>query len=98
MSYAKLVEGLPVYAPNPVVMGQTWVGNPPGDVYAAMGYLPVSYTALPQEPLEHGFRWEPRWIQEQGLIRLTWLQAPVSPDEELSSEEALNILLGGAPG
>lgn len=96
MRFAMLVEGVPVYAPTPIVVGHTWVGNPPGDVYTAMGCLPVSDTALPQEPPALGFRWEPSWTQEDRILQ-TWLQVPISPDEELSGEEALNILLGGKP-
>lgn len=41
MKYAKLIEGRPVFAPNPIIVEGFLVGNPPADIYTAQGYKPV---------------------------------------------------------
>ena len=35
MKYAKLIDGYPVYAPNPILHNGVWIGNPPGEIYEA---------------------------------------------------------------
>ena len=57
MRYAKLINGHPVYAPNPIKHNGLWYGNPPGSVYEAEGYKPVSLTDQPEPP---GVGW---WVE-----------------------------------
>lgn len=35
MTYAKLIDGEIHFAPNPIRVGDNWIGNPPGEVYEA---------------------------------------------------------------
>lgn len=48
MKYAKLIEGQPVFAPNPIIVEGFLVGNPPADIYAAQGYKPVVVLDQPE--------------------------------------------------
>lgn len=95
MRYAKIINGEPCFAPNPVTAGTNRIGNPPGSVYTAQGYKAVQETPYPAEEAEPGCRWELQWVESADALTQSWVQRPVPPDEELSGEEALNILLGG---
>ena len=50
MDYAKLIDSSIRYAPNPIVIDDRQIGNPPGEVYISEGYKPVVYTGA-QIPL-----------------------------------------------
>lgn len=90
MRYAKLIDGLPSYAPNPILHNGSYIGNPPGSVYEAEGYKPVKYTDQP-EPLGDGYYME-TWTETEAEIvqGWEWVDDPNIPDEE-----ALNIIMGG---
>lgn len=96
MRYAKLINNRPVYAPNPIHYGHVWRCNPPGEVYAGLGYKPVTETPYPSEEPQAGYRWEERWAETETAIVREWVQVEIPPDEEISAEEALEIILGGA--
>ena len=93
MNYAKLIDNQPVYAPNPIHIGTRWRVNPPGSVYVAEGYKPVRYTDAPE--VETGYEAVPGWREDEDKIVQTW-EVVETPEPELSADEALDILLGGA--
>ncbi len=95
MTFAKLILGCPQYAPNPIRIGNDNVGNPPASLYYAQGYKPIREAPYPADPAEIGCRWEALWTEAAESIIQSWVQVPVPPDEELSGDEALRILLGG---
>ena len=85
MRYAKLIDGRPVYAPNPILHNGLWFGNPPGSVYEADGYKPVQYTDPPGEP-DEGYQWVEKWVETETTILQGWEQVlvPISEDEALT--------------
>lgn len=90
MTYAKLIDGRPQYAPNPILHGGSYIGNPPGAVYEAEGYKPVRYTEQPEAP--SGYYYQETWAETEDAIVQGWelVEVPITEDE------ALDILLGGA--
>ena len=93
MRYAKLINNYPQYAPNPILHNGLWYGNPPASIYKAEGYKPVRYTDAPD--VETGFVAVPGWREDEDEIVQTW-EIVEAPEPELSADEALDILLGGA--
>lgn len=83
MRYAKLIEGELIFAPNPIKVGDNYLGNPPGSVYEAEGYLPVIYTDPPET--EPGYVAVFGWYDEGDAIRQVWtiVPAPITEDEAL---------------
>lgn len=92
MTYAKLIDGELVFAPNPILVDGNWIGNPPGSVYEAEGYKAVQYTDPPGEP-DAGYQWVEKWTETENVILQGWEQIPV-PDD-VSADEAMEILFGG---
>lgn len=78
MRYAKLLNGCPVFAPNPIKHNGLWYGNPPGSVYEAEGYKPVRYTDPPTT--EPGYIAVPDWVETAEEIVQTWTEE-LNPDE-----------------
>lgn len=74
MRYAKLINSRPSYAPNPILVDGNWIGNPPGSVYEAEGYLPVTVAAYPSEDPAEGSFWAAVWTQTEDSVRLVWRQ------------------------
>lgn len=93
MKYAKLINGEMYFAPNPIIVGDRQIGNPPGSVYEAEGYKPVVYSDPPGEA-PAGYQWTETWSEEDGNIQQGWVLEAVPP-EEPSAEELLEIILGG---
>lgn len=83
MKYAKLINNSPVYAPNPILIDSTYIGNPPGSVYEAEGYKPVVYTDHGEAP--SGYEWREMWTEDDGNIQQGWVleEVPISEDEAL---------------
>ena len=83
MKYAKLKDGYPVYAPNPILHDGLWVGNPPAEVYLADGYKPVIYTDPPET--EPGYIAVPIWTETADEIVQMWTEElePVTEDKAL---------------
>lgn len=96
MKYAKLINDYPSYAPNPILHDGLWYGNPPGSVYEAEGYKPVTYTDQP-EPLGVG-RWIETWSETDEAIVQGWLWHEATDEDEISDTEALALLTGGDNG
>jgi hypothetical protein len=78
MKYAKLINGFPVYAPNPVLHNGYYIGNPPDSVYEAEGYKPVVFTEPPDPISETGW-WMDTWSEDDEKITQGWTW--YEPDE-----------------
>lgn len=83
MNYAKLIDGDLILAPNPILHDGKYIGNPPGEVYLAEGYLPVIYTDPTQT--EPGYVAVYGWYDEGDAIRQVWTIVP----EPITEDEAL---------
>jgi len=94
MHYAKLISGCPSYAPRRMRVGSVIVYNPTGAQLLAEGYLPVVETPMPETDAQHYA--EPHWVERDGQIVQVWepVELPPEPDE-VSADEALDIILGG---
>lgn len=93
MEYAKLINGFPSYAPNPILHNGRWYGNPPADIYLAEGYKPVTYTDQP-EPQGDGW-WVELWTEDNLNIYNTWEWHEATDEDEISDAEALGTIMGG---
>lgn len=84
MKYAKLINNLPSYAPNPILHDGLWYGNPPGEIYTAEGYKPVRYTEPPTEPGE-GYQWAEKWTETEDAIVQGWelVEVPITEEDAL---------------
>ena len=91
MKYAKLIDGSPQFAPNPILVGDVWIGNPPGEVYLDAGYKPVVFSDVPGDAPE-GWAWKDAWVEEDGNIQQVWV---LVEETEASDEEAIEYLFGG---
>jgi len=94
MRYAKLINSQPVYAPNPILVDGSYIGNPPDSVYEEEGYKPVRTTEPGEAP--EGFAWVPHWEEQAEEIVQVWELEELPKTNEIPDEEALNIILGGA--
>lgn len=81
MRYAKLIDGEPVYAPNPVLVGDNYVGNPPAELLRELGYKPVTFTDYPSQEPDEGYYWAETWTETCEAIVQGWVQEPI-PEEE----------------
>lgn len=93
MKYAKLIDNYPQYAPNPILVGENWIGNPPGSVYEAEGYKSVHYTEPPTEPTE-GYQWQETWSETATEIVQGWVLVEVPITEEEALVRYANELTG----
>ena len=96
MSHAKLINGSISYAPNRIQHNGLWYGNPPGSVYEAEGYKPVSLTNQP-EPPGVGW-WIETWAETEDAIVQGWTWHEATDEDEISDTEALKLLTGGDGG
>lgn len=90
--YGKLIDGVLHRAPKMLHIGSNNVWNPTAEQYDAAGYKPVEYTDAPEAP--EGFYYESGWEEQETAIVQTWTMVELPP-EEMSAEEALEIILGG---
>ena len=90
MKYAKLINNFPAYAPNPILVDGSYIGNPPGAVYEAEGYKPVVYSDPPSDP-PIGYQWVESWSEGDGNIIQGW----VLEEAELDGDQAMEFLFGG---
>lgn len=102
MKYGRLVNGSIRYAPNTVQWedehGEMHTVNAPkSEKLLQLGYFPVTYTDPPADAPD-GQHYESAWEQTETEILQTWhlVDDPVYPEPELTAEEALEIIVGGA--
>ena len=89
MKYAKLIDGEILFAPNPIIIGDRQIGNPPYDedgrnpTYEAGGYKKVVYSDKPET--EPGYIAVPGWEETEDEIVQTWSieEAPISDEDAL---------------
>ena len=83
MTYAKLINNTLTLAPNPIVVGDRQIGNPPAEVYTEQGYKPVRYTDPPV--VAEGFVAVPGWEETAEEIVQTWTveEVPITDEEAL---------------
>lgn len=107
--YGKIENGDLIPAPAALQIEQTFlsedgeeikslqnVGNPTPEQYLAAGYLPIRYTDAPEAP--KGYHYEGDYTEDGGEIVQVWalVDDPAPSDEdEISAEEALDIIFGG---
>lgn len=93
--YAKLKNGILKRAPKTVTWRNCTVCNPGPEQLTELGYKPVRYTDMPETTVE-GKHYESAWTETDTEITQVWnlVEDPVYPDPEISSEEALNIIMG----
>ena len=91
MTYAKLINNQLQIAPNPILVGGNYIGNPPASVYEAEGYKEVVYTDPPV--VVEGYIAVPSWQEEDNEIVQVW-SIEEEPDE-VDDERAMEILFGG---
>ena len=97
MQYAKLMDGQLIYAPRKmqIEIGEEpyIVYNPPADMLAADGWLPLVFTDMPDDAPE-GYEYVPDWDEFDGVIERVWdlVEAP----DDISDAEALTIIMGGS--
>ena len=93
--YAKLQNGMLIRAPSTVKWHGCMVNNPSAEKLMELGYKPVVYTDMPTDA-ETGKHYESTWEETETEIVQTWTLAddPEYPEPELSSDEALNIIMG----
>lgn len=70
MKYAKLINGYPSYAPNPIIYNGNYIGNPPIFVYEEKGYKPLVYT--PQPDTEGDKYYIATWTETENEIIQGW--------------------------
>lgn len=90
MKYAKLINGYPSYAPNPIVVDEVRYGNPSYIIYQNMGYKPVIYTVQPEQQ-GNGYYSE-TWSETENEIIQGWEWIE---NNEVDADEAMEILFGG---
>lgn len=84
MKYAKLINGIIRYAPNPLLNGEVYIGNPPDSVYETQGYKPVTYTSMPEAP--NGYYYTETWTETEDEIVQGWelVEEPITDEEALT--------------
>ena len=93
--YAKLQNGMLRSAPKTVIWRNCTVNNPSTDKLVELGYKLVRYADMPETTVE-GKHYESSWEETETEITQVWNLAddPAYPEPEISSEEALNIIMG----
>lgn len=87
--YGKLIDGALQLAPKKIKQGDSITYNPTGEMLIPLGYLPVRFTDAPET--EPGYVAVCEWEEIDGTIVQQWRIEEAEP----TTEEILNILLGG---
>ena len=84
MRYGKLLDEEISWAPNPILHDGLWYGNPPGSIYEAEGYKPVTYTPMPEAP--SGYYYTEMWSETEDEIVQGWdlVEEPITEEEALT--------------
>ena len=88
--YGKLVNGELRGAPRPIKTadGDVFTNDP--SIYLANGYKPINLTDCPSD----GKSYVGSWTETESEIKQIWTAA--EPPEDISADEALDIITGGA--
>lgn len=70
MRYAKLINNNVQYAPNPILIEDNYIGNPPIENYLEEGYKPVIYTEQPE--LQGSGYYKEVWKETETNIIQDW--------------------------
>lgn len=90
MIYGKLVDGELRGAPRPIKTadGDVFTNDP--SIYLANGYKPIITAEYPSD----GGYYTESWTETESQIKQIWTAA--EPPEDISADEALDIITGGA--
>jgi len=92
---AKIIDGVFTPAPRKIqreIDGEQYITyNPTDEMLAEQGWLTVVETPVPGDAPE-GYHYEPIYTEESGEIVQSWELV----EAELSADEALSIITGGA--
>ena len=90
MIYGKLVDGELRGAPRPIKTadGDVFTNDP--SIYLANGYKPIITADYPSD----GGYYTELWTETESEIKQIWTAA--EPPEDISADEALDIITGGA--
>ena len=88
--YGKLIDGELRGAPRPIKTadGDVFTNDP--SIYLANGYKPIILTEYPSD----GKSYVGSWTETESEIKQIWTAA--EPPEDISADEALDIITGGA--
>ena len=97
--YAKIVNEKPVYTSRPkwVPYNGKSIANAPDDILKELGYYKVQETEMPTDAPE-GQHCESHLEYADGAVKQVWslVDDPVIPEQDLTAEEALDIIMGVA--
>ena len=82
MRYAKLIDGYPVFAPNPIKHNGRRIANPPEELLQQLGYRPVRWDPYPEQDPPEGCYWSPVWTETDGWIIQSWQAIPIQGGDE----------------
>ena len=90
MIYGKLIDGELRGAPRPIKTadGDVFTNDP--SIYLVNGYKPINLTDCPSD----GKSYVGSWTETETEITQVWTAA--EPPEDISADEALDIITGGA--
>ena len=97
---AKIIDDNIVFAPrkiNTEIDGEQYIiYNPTDDMLAEQGWLPIVETPMPDGAPE-GYHYEVSYVEDGNeIVRIWSLIADPEPSDEISADEALAIIMGGA--
>ena len=83
-NYAKIIDGQPEWAPNPVRIDGFSVSNPGPDILVSLGYKEVIYPEPPSdlEQIEAPAPMIPVYIEEADCIRVSYVEAEPEPQPD----------------
>ena len=90
MKFAKLEDGSLVYAPRPLEMDGVHVFTDDAETHLALGYKEVVLN--PEPEVQEGYRTWFEWEETDAQIVQSWQSEWT---DEVSAEEAMNIIFGG---
>ena len=88
--YGKLINGELRGAPNPLKTEESYIFTNNAAIYLANGYKPIILTDSPSD----GKSYTSSWTETETEIIQVWTAA--EPPEDISADEALDIITGGA--
>lgn len=97
---AKIINGEIVFAPYKIdreIDGEMYTTyNPTDEMLSEQGWLSVIETSMPDNTTE-GYHYEASYVEDNNeIVRIWSLVADPEPSNEISADEALAIIMGGA--